>query len=173
MKMKKIFILSLAVLLSLLIIGISYAYFSASAQSTTQHFSAGDFSFTLTEDGGKLNLASSYPLSDSEGITTNPYTFSVTNTGDIDANYQIILKEDQEAIDNCGCTKILDMNNIKYQLDGGEIGLLSSSGNQVIAQGSINADENKNFSLRIWLKEDSGNEVLGTHFHGKIQVVFY
>lgn len=91
MKMKKIFILSLAVLLSLLIIGISYAHFSASAQSTTQYFSTGDFSFTLTEDGGKLNLASSYPLSDSEGIATNPYTFSVTNTGDIDANYQIIL----------------------------------------------------------------------------------
>ena len=65
------------------------------------------------------------------------------------------------------------MRNIKYQLDGGEIGILSSGGNQVIAEGSLNASQKKTFSLRIWLKEDSGNEVLGTHFHGKIQVVFY
>lgn len=173
MRMKKVFILGLAILFSLILIGTSYAYFTASAQSNVQHFSVGDFSFTLTEDSGKLTLADSYPLSDSEGVSTNPYTFSVTNTGNITANYQIILKEDQEAIADCGFTKILDMSNVKYQLDGGEIGLLSSGGNQIIAQGSINANEKKTFSLRIWLKEDSGNEVLGTHFHGKIQVVFY
>ena len=172
MKKKKIFILVIAILFSLLIAGTSYAYFGASEQSNTQNYSVGDFSFTLM-DNGKLTLASSYPLSDTEGIATDPYVFSVTNTGEVAANYQILLKEDQEAIANCGCTKILDMKNIKYQLDGGEIGVLASSGNHVIAQGSLNASQQKTFSLRIWLKEDSDNEVLGTHFHGKIQVVFY
>lgn len=173
MRKKKVLILVIAILFSLLIVGTSYAYFGASAQSNVQNYSVGDFSFTLTEDNGKLTLASSYPISDTEGMATDPYVFSVTNTGEVAANYQIILKEDQEAIANCGCTKILDMSNIKYQLDGGEIGVLSSGGNQVITEGSLNASQKKTFSLRIWLKEDSGNEVLGTHFHGKIQVVFY
>ena len=66
MRKKKILILVIAILFLLSIIGTSYAYFGASAQSNVQNYSVGDFSFTLTEDNGKLTLASSYPISDTE-----------------------------------------------------------------------------------------------------------
>ena len=46
MQKKKIFILVIAILFCLLIIGTSYAYFGAFGQSNVQNYSVGDFSFT-------------------------------------------------------------------------------------------------------------------------------
>lgn len=173
MKMKKTIILGITLSFCIATIGLSYAYFGSLATSNEQHYSTGDFSFTLTEDNGKLTLASSYPLTDQEGSSTNPYIFSLTNTGDAAANYDVLLKRDTQAIADCGCTKQLSDDNIRYKIDNQAPQLLSASTNQIIASGSINAQEKKTFQLRLWLKEDSGNEVLGAHFHGKIQVVFH
>ena len=39
-----------------------------------------------------------------------------------------------------------------------------------VAEGIILPNETKEYSIRIWIKDTAGNEVLGRHYHGKIVV---
>ena len=67
---------------------------------------------------------------------------------------------------------LLDKNNIRVSVDGKDAFTLSNAeGNDyVVETGYLSAGQNKEYSIRIWLSDESGNEVLGRHYHGKIVI---
>src|SRR5574344_1982671 len=68
-------------LVVLLIIGVSYAYFQKTLGQTTTNTinTLTCFSTSITDATSALNLTGEYPIPDAEGLQKDPYTFSVTN----------------------------------------------------------------------------------------------
>ena len=71
------------------LIGASYALLTMTIQ--------GDKKITLTagilkvdfEDGNYINLDNAAPMTDAQGQKLTPYTFTITNTGNINAYYHV------------------------------------------------------------------------------------
>ena len=72
-----------------------------------------------------------------------------------------------------GCSSNqLDKNYIKYSLDGTSVNILGelSGDDYIIDEGTLEPGESQDYSIRFWLKEGVGNDVLNRHYHGKIVI---
>lgn len=132
-----------------------------------------DFDASSTDMGNIINLNGAYPVSDADGQKTNPYTFRITNSGTLAAAYKIKIIDDQDIINEDKCQdNLLAKENVKVSINGETPFLLNSveTAEYVIDSNTLNSGATKNFAIRIWIDENSGNEVLGKHYHGKIVV---
>ncbi len=160
---------------TIIAIGSSFAIFTTSVKSSDYNvIKVGSLNIDFGNDANNtLSLANQYPISDSEGQASDPYTFTITNTGTLAADYIVKLVDDTDMInqDNCSGNQ-LDKNDIKYSLDGGSPSLLGSvaASEYIIARGSLEPEASKTYNLRVWIKENVSNDVLGKHFHGQIVV---
>ena len=59
-------------------------------QESTNKLATGCFSTSFT-DGDSVSITNALPTPDSEGLTTTPYSFTLTNTCTIKVSYKIIL----------------------------------------------------------------------------------
>ncbi len=154
----------------------SYAWLSATNGSDKiSTLTSGNLSLNLA-DTKSLTLANSYPLSDVKGLASDPYTFTIKNTGTIASSYVVYLKDN--ALSD-GKTRIAD-NKVKYSLiknknvtTGAKLlsTLASVDGKgRVLATGTIDPDETINFDVRIWIDEAAESEVEGTSFSAKISM---
>ena len=66
----------------------SYALLTKSYKSKTLSVSVGTLKVDFTE-GNAINLDNTKPMSDSDGMNTTPYTFTITNSGNINAYYTV------------------------------------------------------------------------------------
>lgn len=122
-----------------------------------------------------LDLVSAVPTADSDGISSDPYTFKISNTGTVDSKYQISIVDDEEKYtsDNC-LDKKLANSKIRYTLTESEtateddVKTLPDDG--IIKEDLVKVDSNKTYYLRVWIDSQAGNEVAGKHFHGKVKV---
>lgn len=154
----------------------SYAWLSATNGSDKiSTLTSGNLSLNLA-DTKSLTLSNSYPLSDVKGLASDPYTFTIKNTGTIASSYVVYLKDN--ALSD-GKTRIAD-NKVKYSLiknknvtTGAKLlsTLASVDGKgRVLATGTIDPDETINFDVRIWIDEAAESEVEGTSFSAKISM---
>lgn len=120
-----------------------------------------------------LDLNDAYPISDELGLETEGYTFKISNTGNLNAKYKIRIVDDTEKINSDGCsTYLLNKSRIKVSVNNGTpIILETTNGSEyTVETSSISPDTTKEYSIKMWIDESSGNEVLGKHYHGKILV---
>ena len=165
-------------IVTIVMISSAYAIFSTvQKQESYNTLTVGtlkiDFDSSSTDMGNIINLNGAYPTSDEEGQKTNPYSFRITNSGTLAAAYKVKIIDDQDMINEDKCQdNLLPKANIKVSINGGTPFLLNSveSNEYVINSDTLNPSGNKNFAIRIWIDEKSGNEVLGKHYHGKIVV---
>lgn len=69
------------------LIGASYALLTMTIEGDkTITLTAGILKVDFT-DGNYINLENAAPMTDSQGLKTTPYTFTITNTGNINAYY--------------------------------------------------------------------------------------
>lgn len=70
-------------------IGTSFAIFTTSVKSSDYNvIKVGTLNVDFGSDANNtLRLANQYPISDSTGQASNPYTFTITNTGTLAADY--------------------------------------------------------------------------------------
>ena len=70
----------------------SYAIFKMNIVGKVNYsMSIGTLDFEILGETNAIRLNNAYPMTDSVGATLNPYTFSLTNTGDLDSEYRIFL----------------------------------------------------------------------------------
>ena len=159
---------------TLLTIGSAFSIFTTQAVGEDQVIKVGALNIDFGADAdGTLSLTGNYPMEDAEGQATSPYTFTITNTGDIEADYTVKLEDDTEMIDQEACTNnLIDKNQVKYSIDAGTPGVLGSlaSKRNVIDQGTLASGASKTYNIRLWIKNDAPNTVLNRHYHGKIVV---
>lgn len=173
----RVIIISLLVLIFLLIIGITFAWFRfIDFSKHTNNITTGKVELILDEyDGKNIELLNTYPLTDDSGLKTKAYEFTVINHSDYKFNYDVKLIKDKEAIENCGCeNNLLDDSVIRYELKRNDsyinIDTLGNKKDWILDNYKLDANGKINYSLKLWLYENAKNEYMGRHFHSKIEV---
>lgn len=128
------------------------------------------------KSGSKVTLNKVTPVTDSVGLSSNAYTFTITNNKQDDVNYKINLEDDADVILEDDCKEYLigkqflrvsvkegNKDNKIYTLEELEDGLLAES--------KLKSGESKKYSVRIWVNKDitipTGSNL---HYHGIIKV---
>ena len=153
-------------------IGSTFAMFTVSSKSSEYNVvKSGTLTIDFSTNSSTVGLDGALPMSDSDGLSQDGNTFTITNTGSLPADYTVSLKDDNDMVNHDNCSdKQLDKSFVKYNIDGTNIKLLSDSIDSTIISGSLKAGESKTFTLKLWIKEDATNEALGKHYHGKVVV---
>ena len=141
------------------------------------------FNITFT-DSNDINLQKAYPITDSEGSSLAPYTFTIENTCDSPASYQINL----ETMGQEGSVKVLPEEYLKANLiekDSSNISTNNLTSDYEVGTtidgaikaykldtGIIQGKTSKTFELRLWLDYDTPviDEVMNATYNGKISV---
>ena len=189
--------------LSLLIIGLmlvgclyitqSYALWIMTEEQTNENeMEVGCFSIGFSEQSESIKLDNTYPVNDSIGLSTNPYTFTITNTCTINNNYVLTL--------NTLSTNTLDASKIKYALYksteekpnvGSKLSRINNDLENLMVEnlgtsyiidtgvltggtkvdGVVNNGEEVTYNLYLWIDDIAGNEVEGQTFEASINVI--
>lgn len=158
-----------------LLIGGSFAWLTLTLNAQkTSVIKAGTLSLNLDDNASTgINITSGVPVSDTEGLATTAYTFTLQNNGTIPSDFTIYL--DDTALDE-GETRMSD-SFIKYSLtknDGTPVtALLNTIGanpSRILSTGNITAGTTDTYTLKLWIDADAGNAVMGTVFRGQIRV---
>ena len=172
------------VLTLVVILGTTYAWFRITKNSDTiNKIKAGNLELTLDDSTSNgIKLVKALPMSYQQGIKTEEYTFTLTNTSST-SNYTMSLDDLNTYTDDDGQeVTIADEDRladskIRYILlkDGEEANALKSKilTDRVIDSGTIEKGKTITYSLRIWIDSKAGdnnteNEVMGKIFNAQL-----
>ncbi len=153
---KKVPVIILAIcLLALLCIGLSYAWWRYTAiQDKTNVGISKCLKLELTNQSDEINLTNMYPITDEEGRKLTPYTFTLTNTCTMSAEYTL----NMEMLE--GTT--LNSKYLAVMVNNGNINLLSSydtatteidgsTESRTIDTGILMPNGSKDYSISLWM----------------------
>ena len=177
-KRKNLLILLFLIFIAILIAGVSYALLTKNiiGSSNKVVYKIGDLEVKIDETGAKdISLTNAIPQEDSEGLSNEPYSFSLVNNATTDLKYTIYLEDDTEAKNSCGTNcELVPYNFVKYNLSSYSTSLktstLSSSSTELYT-GTIKSKTTDKFNLRVWLSIDADNTAMNKYYFGKIKVV--
>ena len=170
MKNKKIIILVILILISILtLIGSSYALLTKTFTSKKLSVEVGALKVDFTE-GNAINLDNTKPMSDSDGLNTTPYTFTITNSGTIDSYYTISNEEDTN--------NTLDTTYLKYKLvsnDGYDSGIkrlkdIGTGTYRIVDERALLKSKSVTYKLYLWIASDAPNSIQNKIYKSKIIV---
>ena len=170
MKNKKIIILIILILISILtLIGSSYALLTKTFTSKKLSVEVGTLKVDFTE-GNAITLDNTKPMSDSDGLNTTPYTFTITNSGTIDSYYTISNEEDSN--------NTLDTTYLKYKLvsnDGYDSGIkrlkdIGTGTYRMVDERALLKSKSVTYKLYLWIASDAGNDIQNKIYKSKIIV---
>ena len=170
MKNKKIIILIILILISILtLIGSSYALLTKTFTSKKLSVEVGTLKVDFTE-GNAINLDNTKPMSDSDGLNTTPYTFTITNSGTIDSYYTISNEEDTN--------NTLDTTYLKYKLvsnDGYDSGIkrlkdIGTGTYRIVDERALLKSKSVTYKLYLWISSDAPNSIQDKLYKSKIIV---
>ena len=172
-KVKTIVISMLIVLILVLAIVMSYAYFSTQLNGSDNIVKVGTLDLVLDETSKGLSIDNTIGVSDSEGMSLTPSTFKLINNGNIAIDYIIYL--DDNTISDTD-TRI-DDKYLKYNLNknGNDSGakLLTSMGsnpNRILDSGTIDGKTTNEYILNLWITDEVDGNYGGHVFSGKLRV---
>lgn len=172
---RKIKKLSFLVLLLVLLITSSYAFFIYTIKGKNQYIiKSGSLKVKLDDtvsDG--ILLQNAVPTSDTDGLTTRAYTFTLENEGTKGVKYKIYL--DDIALEE---DKVrLPDKYVKYSLTKNgstTTELLNTTGenpNRILDDDTIEGKTKNYYTLRIWMDKTADMSVMGNIFYAKIRAV--
>ena len=175
---KKYWYLLFLVIAIMLIIGISYAVLTKDIVGSSNKviYKVGDLDVKLDDSSSKdISLTNAIPQEDSEGLSSEPYSFLLINNGTTDLKYTIYLEDDKEAKNKCGTDcELVPYKFIRYNLSSDSESLktsnLSTTSNSLYT-GTIKSKATDKFNLRVWLSLDADNTAMNKYYFGKIKVV--
>ena len=144
---KQTTIIAIAVILvTLTVIGISYAiFFDVRRNTNDQIITAGTLQLTVS---GITALKVNAPMTESEGLTSSPITYTIENTAsDLPAAYYLYIY--------AGSTNTIPLTAIKISIDGN-----ATSGSTSTVLGNISETLNENSTT--YYQIDSGNVPAGS-----------
>ena len=155
------------------LVGASYALLTMTIE--------GDKKITLTagilkvdfDEGDNINLNEIAPMTDSQGLKTTPYTFTVTNTGNINAYYHVSLEEDSNnTLDNSYLKMRLTSDN---GYDSGVVKVSSYGTGEfdITSEATLEPSDKVTYQLWMWLDNDADNNAQGKLYQSKIVVTSF
>ena len=167
-KNKKKIIISI-VILAVALIGFSLVnstyslFYHEETASNTESYSTGLLSIVASSKGETISLNNTLPISDTDGINTTPYTFTIKNIGNLDYKFNVKL------LSTSSSDTTVDPQYIKIKIDDGDVTTLSSLTNSIIKSDiTLVAGESIDISIRVWLSSSTPNSQIGKVFNSKI-----
>ena len=154
-----------------LVVGIMYtcdALFFDVQETTPQILTYGDLEITYSEGSNSITRTEDEPLLDIHGNETEPYTFTIENTGTLTATCTILLTTDTDYLTNNSLSAVSD-SNMKYSIDTYNISTVNSLSNNILKTFELLPGESITYNLRFWLKSDAPNSEIGKAFVKKVR----
>ena len=172
-KKNKIMMLVILNVLIILIIALSYAAFRFTGLGQRENVvTLGTLELTLNE-GNTINLEDTYPLTDSEGLALDGYSFTLENTGTAAVDYVIYL----DNVEISSPDVKLDDKYLKYSFDKNSstgtaeyLESLGVDGSRILDQGTLDSSEENSYVLRVWPTIEVDGDFGGQVWKGRIRV---
>ena len=172
-KKNKIMMLVILIVLIILIIALSYAAFRFTGLGQRENVvTLGTLELTLNE-GNTINLEDTYPLTDSEGLALDGYSFTLENTGTAAVDYVIYL----DNVEISSPDVKLDDKYLKYSFDKNSstgtaeyLESLGVDGSRILDQGTLNRGEENSYVLRVWPTIEVDGDFGGQVWKGKLRI---
>ncbi len=173
-KKKYIVLVIVTIVISVIaLIGASYALLTMTIE--------GDKKITLTAgilkvdftDGNYINLDNVAPMTDTQGQKTTPYTFTITNTGNINAYYHVSLEEDVNNTLSNSYLKMRLTSDNGYDSGVVKVSSYGSGSFDITSEATLEPSDKVTYQLWMWLDYNADNSAQGKLYQSKIVVTSY
>lgn len=166
---KKIIIVVAAIAVSLIgfsLLNSTYSlFYHEKTSKNTEGYSTGTLSITASSKGSTISLSDALPVEDSVGSTSTPYTFTITNTGNLNYKFNIKL------LSTGSSSTTIGSQYIKLKVDDGSVTTLSSLSTGIIKKDvTLKAGASIDINVRVWLSISTPNSQIGKTFNSKIVI---
>ena len=173
----KLSLIILGLFIILASIGLSYAYWrfifiSDKANKGT----SGCFNLEMTDQKDEINLGSTYPITDEEGLKLKPFSFTLKNTCTIFAHYYVNMEMLEGTTLNSKWVAVRVNSEVISTLDTFKetnTSMKNSTESRTIAEGYLSAGDSVDYTISFWMDEDAtiNDDVMNKVFKSKIVVV--
>lgn len=177
---KKILIKNITFIIAIFALAIiaTYNIYYHFIDATDIDYSSESLDITFHEkNGSDVTITKAIPVSDSVGLSSTAYTFTIKNNLTEKVNYQVKLVEDIEKIVEDLCVeqqipKQLLKISIKEDNLKNAIYTVSELQDGILDSDVMEPLEEKDYSIRVWVG-NSDTLIIGSnlHYHGMIQVI--
>ena len=174
---KKIILITLGILLVLsLLVGASYAYYIVThSQTNSNVVKSTCISLSLTNEQNDISLDKQYPISDEDGTSLTPYSFTLTNTcrNAISYNLNLEMLEGTTLNSKYVKTKLNSRGAVNLAtLDTTDTSINTSTEARILTTGVLSSEESINYEFRMWMdgSTEADNNSMNKEFLAKIVV---
>ena len=173
-KKKYVILVVVTILVSIIaLIGATYALLTMTIQ--------GDKKVSLTagilkvdfEDGNYINLENAAPMTDAQGQKLTPYTFTITNTGNINAYYHVSLEEEATNTLTNSYLKMRLTNDAGYDSGVVQVSSYGTGTFDIKSEETLEPEDKVTYQLWMWLDNNADNSAQGKEYKSKIVVTSY
>ena len=162
MKKKEILLIISIFLVVLILFSSSYALLFKSDQTDKQSYATGVLSITSEATNNSVTLNNALPMSDTDGASSTPYTFKITNTGNLSYKFNVMLL-------STTTENQINAEYIKVKVnDNAPVKLNSLTNGVILSDITLKPEAFVEISLRVWLDESTPNTEIGKSFNAKI-----
>lgn len=154
----------------------TYYIYNTFKDQRNQFMTSDSLSITFHESSGdKITLKDIVGVTDSVGLSSRAYTFTVKNNLDVPVRYSVKLLEDNDAIIADGCQtaripmQILKLGYHKNKESNNILNFSDFSDNTIVTD-TIKGKQTEEYTVRLWVQKGSLTADNDLHFHGLLQV---
>ncbi len=158
-------------------IGLSYAYWRFTFISDKANKgTSGCFNLEMTDQKDEINLGSTYPITDEEGLKLKPFSFTLKNTCTIFAHYYVNMEMLEGTTLNSKWVAVRVNSEVISTLDTFKetnTSMKNSTESRTIAEGYLSAGDSVDYTISFWMDEDAtiNDDVMNKVFKSKVVVV--
>ena len=154
-KRKIILALVIICLIGLLGLGISYAYWKFTYMQTDNNIAISKcLKLDITNEKNEINLTNMYPISDEEGKKLTPYSFKITNTCSMSAEYKVNLEMlEGTTLNSKYLASLVNNENIKLlsSYDTTKTTISGSVESRTLDTSVLTPGASKEYSISLWM----------------------
>ena len=176
-KKSKFSLIIICLVITLVSIGLSYAYWRfAFISDNANKGTSGCFNIELAEEKDEINLTNAYPITDAEGLKLKPYSFTLRNSCSIFAHYYVNLEMLEGTTLNSKWVATKVNSDAITTLDKYKTATTTMTGSteaRTIAEGYLGADDTVDYTVSFWIDEDAtvNDDVMNKIFKSKVVIV--
>ena len=173
-KKKYIVLVIVTIVISIVaLIGASYALLTMTIEGEKKVSLTAGILRVDFEEGDNINLDNTAPLTDAQGQKTTPYTFTITNTGNINAYYHVSLEEDVNNTLSNSYLKMRLTSDNGYDSGVVKVSSYGTGSFDITSEATLEPSDKVTYQLWMWLDYNADNSAQGKEYKSKIVVTSY
>ena len=175
MKKRVTKLLLIITLFLICIFGVSYAYYLMSSKQEDDNIAKSScFQLAFTSQKNEINLDNMYPISDEEGKALTPFSFTITNTCDMIASYNVNLEILDGTTMNSDYVAVMvndEAPSLLSSYDSTNVEISGSVESRTLAKGTLSYNDSVDYKVRFWMdKSVTSSDSMNKNFLSKIVI---